>query len=105
MDDGPIHRRVMVAEASRVRLPRHARLRFDDARGIWVILVPERVLVPDDTSVEIIKMLDGKKTVADVVGELVEKYAADRAQISTDVIAMLQDLADKGFLDEVREEK
>ncbi len=103
MDDGTIQRRLYVTEEMPVRLPRHARLRFDEARGIWVVLVPERVLVPDETSVEIIKMCDGKKTVGGIVDDLVKKYAADRAQISVDVLAMFQDLADKGFLEEVRE--
>ena len=38
-----------------------------------------------------------------MVDQLAAKYAADRGAISTDVIAMLQDLADKGFLTEARE--
>ena len=39
-----------------------------------------------------------------MVDQLAAKYAADRATRSpTDVIAMLQDLADKGFLTEARE--
>ncbi len=94
-----------VSESSRVFLPRHARLRFDEARGIWVILVPERVLVPDEMSVEIIKMCDGHISVGQIVDQLAEKYAASRAQISTDVIALFQDLADKGFLAEAAEER
>ena len=38
-----------------------------------------------------------------VLSELAAKYAAERGAIATDVIAMLQDLADKGFLTEARE--
>jgi pyrroloquinoline quinone biosynthesis protein D len=38
-----------------------------------------------------------------MVDELAANYTADRAAISTDVIVMLQDLADKGFLTEARE--
>ena len=38
------------------------------------------------------------KTRDDLVDRLVEKYAAPRDLISDDVIAMLQDLADKGFV-------
>ena len=38
-----------------------------------------------------------------VLTELAEKYAAPREAIATDVVAMLQDLADKGFLTEPRE--
>jgi pyrroloquinoline quinone biosynthesis protein D len=90
--------RVVIGEASVPRLPKHARLQLDKARGVWVILVPERVLVPDETAIEIVKMCDGVISVAGIVEALAKKYAADRALIQTDVIAMLQDLADKGYL-------
>ncbi len=38
-----------------------------------------------------------------MIDRLAEKYIADRDAIATDVVAMLQDLADKGFLTEARE--
>ena len=38
-----------------------------------------------------------------MIDQLAAKYAAPRDAIATDVIAMLQDLADKGFLTEARE--
>ena len=43
------------------------------------------------------------RSVAGIIDELATKYAAPRDVIATDVVAMLQDLADKGFLTEVRE--
>ena len=91
-------RRMSVSEASIPTLPRGARLRFDDARQRWVLLVPERVLAPDDVAVEILKLCDGKKSVGGIADELATKYAAPRDEILTDVIAMLQDLAESGFL-------
>src|SRR5664279_6586759 len=96
-------RNIKVSEASRPVLPRHARLKFDETRQVWVILAPERVLAPDEIAVEVLKLCDGVRSVAEMVDELAAKYAADRADISTDVVAMLQDLADKGFLTEARE--
>jgi pyrroloquinoline quinone biosynthesis protein D len=96
-------RNISVSETSRPVLPRHAKLKFDDTRKVWVILAPERVLAPDDISVEVLQLCDGVRTVADMVDLLAEKYAAPREAIATDVIAMLQDLADKGFLTEARE--
>ena len=45
-----------LTEASRPVLPRHARLHYDKVRGAWVLLVPERVLVPDETAVEILQL-------------------------------------------------
>src|SRR5712675_1362774 len=88
------------AMASRPVLPRHAKLKFDETRQVWVILAPERVLAPDKIAVEVLQLCDGVRSVAAMIDLLAEKYTADRAAISTDVVAMLQDLADKGFLTE-----
>jgi len=96
-------RNISVSEASRPVLPRHAKLKFDDTRQRWVILAPERVLAPDDIAVEVLQLCDGVRSVAGMADQLAEKYTAERAAILTDVVAMLQDLADKGFLTEARE--
>ncbi len=90
-------RNISVSEASRPKLPRHARLKFDETRQVWVILAP------DEIAVEVLQLCDGVRSVADIVDQLTVKYAADREAIATDVIGMLQDLADKGFLTEARE--
>ena len=91
-------RNIQVSETSRPVLPRHAKLKFDETRQVWVILAPERVLAPDEIAVEVLKLCDGVRSVADLVDQLAAKYAAPRDAISTDVVAMLQDLADKGCL-------
>jgi pyrroloquinoline quinone biosynthesis protein D len=96
-------RNLSVSEASRPVLPRHARLKFDETRQVWVILAPERVLAPDQIAVEILQLCDGVRSVGQMIDQLAEKYAAERDAIAVDVIAMLQDLADKGFLTEARE--
>ena len=96
-------RNIRVSEASRPVLPRHARLKFDETRQRWVILAPERVLAPDEIAVEVLQLCDGLRSVEQMIDQLAAKYAAERDAISTDVIAMLQDLADKRFLTEARE--
>src|ERR1700754_4075686 len=96
-------RNISVSETSRPVLPRHAKLKFDETRQVWVILAPERVLAPDEIAVEVLQLCDGVRSVADMVDQLAAKYAAEREAIASDVIAMLQDLADKGFLTEARE--
>ena len=96
-------RNISVSEASRPVLPRHARLKYDETRQVWVILAPERVLAPDEIAVEVLQLCNGERNVGDVADQLAAKYAAPREAILTDVIAMLQDLADKGFLTEARE--
>ena len=96
-------RNINVTEASRPVLPRHARLKFDETRQRWVILAPERVLAPDEIAVEILRLCDGVRSVEQIIDQLAAKYVADRAAIGADVVAMLQDLADKRFLTEARE--
>jgi pyrroloquinoline quinone biosynthesis protein D len=96
-------RNISVNEASRPVLPRHAKLKFDETRQRWVILAPERVLAPDDIAVEILQLCDSQRSVAQMIDQLAAKYVAPRDAIGADVIAMLQDLADKGFLVEARE--
>ena len=80
-------------------LPRGVKLRFDKARDTWVLLAPERVLMPDDIAIEILKRCDGKTSVAAIADELSQTFSADRDQVENDVTALLQDLADKGMLE------
>src|SRR3954453_3970115 len=97
-------RNISVSEASRPVLPRHAKLKYDETRQVWVILAPERVLAPDEIAVEVLHLCNGERNVGEIADQLAAKYAAPREAILADVIVMLQDLADKGFLTEAREE-
>ena len=69
-------RNISVSETSRPVLPRHAKLKFDETRQVWVILAPERVLAPDEIAVEVLQLCDGVRSVAEMVDQLAEKYAA-----------------------------
>lgn len=103
MDGAPAARRRMTVSLESVpKLARGVKLRFDETRGRWVLLVPERVLAPDDIAVEVLQLCDGERSVSEMVELLAAKYAAPAEQIGTDVIDMLQDLADSGFLIEAR---
>jgi len=90
--------RLIVEQSTRPVLPRHIKLRHDAGRDAWVLLAPERVFKPDATAVEVLKLCDGQRTVADIAGELSAAFNAPSDVILTDVIAMLQDLADKGVI-------
>jgi pyrroloquinoline quinone biosynthesis protein D len=89
---------VRVETASVPKLPRHVKFRFDETRQKWILLAPERLLLPDETAVAILERVDGARSVGDIVAALAAAYDAPAAEIETDVIAMLQDLADKGFV-------
>ncbi|HEX6111010.1 MAG TPA: pyrroloquinoline quinone biosynthesis peptide chaperone PqqD [Geminicoccaceae bacterium] len=79
-------------------LARGVKLRFDKARDAWVLLAPEKVLMPDQIAIEILKRCDGKASVTEIVDNLTVTFSADRDQVAGDVGAFLQDLADKGML-------
>ncbi|CAN7605905.1 pyrroloquinoline quinone biosynthesis protein PqqD [Devosia sp. Root413D1] len=95
-------RRLIVAEDSIPTLARGTRLRYDETRQRWVLLVPERVMAPDEIAVEILQLCDGQRSVAAIIDQLAAAYAAPREEIGADVIAMLQDLAGSGFVVEAR---
>ena len=81
------------------KLPRHAKLRYDEARKKWIINAPERVFELDEIAAEIMQMLDGNSSIKKIVEKLVIKFeGTPREQISKDVTFMLQSLADKGFV-------
>jgi pyrroloquinoline quinone biosynthesis protein D len=63
-----------VSDADRPRLASHVQLRFDPTREQHVLLAPETVSVLNRTGATILGMCDGERTVADIVGELRERY-------------------------------
>ncbi|MCC7250334.1 pyrroloquinoline quinone biosynthesis peptide chaperone PqqD [Hyphomicrobium sp.] len=90
--------RLIVAGDTVLALPRHIKLRHDPGRGRWIILAPERVFNPDETAVEVLKLLDGQRSVNDIAETLSQQYQAPLEVVKDDILAMLQDLTDKGVL-------
>jgi pyrroloquinoline quinone biosynthesis protein D len=45
-----------------------------------------------------LKLVDGERPVDAIIDDLAVRFAAPRPVIATDVMAMLQDLADKGVV-------
>ncbi|MBX9926538.1 MAG: pyrroloquinoline quinone biosynthesis peptide chaperone PqqD [Hyphomicrobiaceae bacterium] len=99
MSDTTAPRTRAIASADSVpTLPRHIKLRHDAGRGRWILLAPERVFEPDDTAVEVLKLVDGARTVRDIAGQLATEFNATITEIEGDIVQMVQDLADKGVL-------
>jgi pyrroloquinoline quinone biosynthesis protein D len=90
--------RLLVTGESRLRFAPHIKFRHDETRARWVVLAPERLLLPDEQAVEILKLVDGVQSVDSVIDTLARRFEAPREVIAADVVAMLQDLADKGVL-------
>ena len=90
--------KVVLSEESVPAFPRGVKFRFNNTKQQWVILAPERLLVPDETAVEVLKLVDGNRTLGAIADDLAARFQAPRAVILTDITAMLQDLADKAFV-------
>ena len=74
------------------------RLRHDAVRDAWVILAPERLFLLDEPAVEVLKLVDGARSVPEIVDALAEKFNAPRETIAADTEAMLHDLVIKGAI-------
>ncbi|MBV8536330.1 MAG: pyrroloquinoline quinone biosynthesis peptide chaperone PqqD [Alphaproteobacteria bacterium] len=94
----PADRRQLVADAAVPAFAPHAKFRFDEVRQRWVVLAPERLLLPDETAIEILHLVDGHRSVDSIVTDLAQRFSAPREAIAADVLAMLQDLLDKAIL-------
>jgi pyrroloquinoline quinone biosynthesis protein D len=87
------------ADASSVpRLGPGMKFRHDPVRDAWIILGPERLFVPDEHAVAILKLIDGARSVADIAATLAASYNAPAAVIEADIIPMLTTLAASGAI-------
>jgi pyrroloquinoline quinone biosynthesis protein D len=94
--------RTIIESSSVPRFPRGTRFRFDATRQAWVILAPERLMMPDDIAVEVLKLVDGARSVAVIADQLAGRFGAPRDEILTDTLLMLQELADDTVLEDAR---
>jgi pyrroloquinoline quinone biosynthesis protein D len=85
--------------ASKPHLPRGVRLKYDETRGEWLLLAPERVIKANTVAVEILKRCDGAATLDAIVDDLAAQFKADRGLIENDVHALLGELAAKRMVD------
>jgi pyrroloquinoline quinone biosynthesis protein D len=96
--DASRRQRITIDAASTPKLQRFASLRHDAARDRWMILAPERVFTPNAAAIAVLNLCDGTRTVEEIARTLATTYRASEERIRGDVIALLQQLADKGVL-------
>jgi len=87
--------RHIVDETSRPALAAHVRLTFNELRGKWAVLAPEKVLWPDEISADILRRCTGQKPISGIVADLAEDYDAPPEQIAPDVLAFVQEWSDR----------
>jgi pyrroloquinoline quinone biosynthesis protein D len=85
----------MVTAKTRPRLPPHVRLHHDPVRGAWALLSPEKVMWPDEVSLDILRLCDGAATADEIVAQLAREYEAEPETVRADVLEFLQTWADR----------
>ena len=78
------------------KLAPHVRLRFDATRNQTVLLGPESVAVLNRTSADILGLCDGRRTLAEIVAELRNRY--DRVS-DDEVRAFLDRMAARHYVE------
>ena len=77
---------------------RGVRFRFDKARQRWMIVAPERILLPEGPGVDIAKLIDGEHKIDDIVKVLSSEYDADVELIRDETMTFVTDLFEQGYL-------
>jgi len=89
----------MSDDALRPTLARRARMRWDEARGQHVVVVPEGVLLLTEEGAEILALIDGRRSLGDVVEALCAAHPeAPRDVIAADLRDYLGRLVERGYV-------
>ncbi len=77
------------------KLPRGVRLHFDRVRNAHVLLAPERAFNVDGNAVAVLELVDGKRSINEIAGDLAARYNADTNVIERDIAKMIDGLISK----------
>jgi pyrroloquinoline quinone biosynthesis protein D len=79
------------------KLAPHYRFQWEEAQQCYVLLFPEGMIKLNGGAGEVIKRIDGTKTVADIVAELKQAFP-DVPDLENDIVAMVELAVDKAWL-------
>lgn len=90
---------VPVSDTAQPRLARGARLDYDEVRKRHVLLVPEGAVALNTTAAAVLELCDGRRTVAEIVAALKERYRGD--EVGDDVRELIVAIAERGLVVDV----
>ena len=79
------------------KLAPHYRFQWEEAQQCYVLLFPEGMIKLNGGAGEVIKRIDGNKTVADIVADLQQAFP-EVPDLEGDVVAMVELAADKAWI-------
>jgi pyrroloquinoline quinone biosynthesis protein D len=77
--------------ASLPRLPSKVRLQWDDARNQAMLLFPEGVLMLNPTANAVLELVDGNRSLGDIVSELTRKFDATAPRTEAEAVDLSMD--------------
>jgi pyrroloquinoline quinone biosynthesis protein D len=77
-------------------ITRRHRLQWEEAQQAWVLLYPEGMVKLNPSAGEILKRVDGARSVAEVIGELERAFPG--ADLRQDVMAFLEAAHERGWI-------
>ena len=81
----------------------HHRFQWEEAQNCYVILFPEGMVKLNGGAGEVLNMVDGKRTVTDIMTELKVKFP-DAPDLEQDIIGMLELAIEKAWLRQINQE-
>ncbi len=78
-------------------LARHFRFQYEEAQGGYVLLFPEGMIKLNGGAGEVIKRVDGKRTVAEIVADCQSAFP-DVPDLEGDVLSMIELAQEKGWI-------
>ena len=77
-------------------ITRRHRLQWEQAQQAWVLLYPEGMVKLNPSAGEILKRVDGARSVAEVIADLERAFPG--ADLSKDVMAFLEAAHERGWI-------
>ena len=91
---------IQIQHADIYALSHHHRFQWEEAQDSYVILFPEGMVTLPGGAGEVLKRVDGKATVGDIVTDLKATFP-DADDIESDIIGMFELAVSKGWLRKV----
>jgi pyrroloquinoline quinone biosynthesis protein D len=76
----------------------HLRLQWEEAQECYVLLYPEGMVKLNGSAGEILRRLDGSRSVAEIVGELQQAFPGV-PDLDRDIMAMLEAASERGWIE------
>ena len=80
-------------------LARYFRFQYEEAQGSYVLLYPEGMVKLNGGAGEVLKRVDGERSVAEIVADLKQAFP-DVPDLEGDVMAMLELAREKAWIEQ-----